>query len=287
MNSELVNMSSIYKSGKGLVNSAINKLPVELHLPGYQYCGPGTKLAKRLERGDRGINQLDAACMEHDISYDKYKTDDAERTKADKVLSSKAWKRVYSLDASAGERAAALAVTGTMKAKIGLSKLGKGISAMTLQKKKKKKKRSKKECCTFRTLVQKTKKSVSEGVKPATEKELIKTAIAAAKRVKQSSGKISQPRVIPIPKIGGVLPLVPIFAGLSALGTLIGGGAAVGRAISAANEAKKVLDESKRHNQHMESIAIGNAKHGSGLYLKPYKKGYGVYLKPYPMSKNF
>lgn len=31
--------------GKGLVNSIINKLPFELHLPGYQYCGPGTKLS--------------------------------------------------------------------------------------------------------------------------------------------------------------------------------------------------------------------------------------------------
>lgn len=39
-------------SGKGLVDTVINKLPIELHLPGYQYCGPGTKLEKRLTRGD-------------------------------------------------------------------------------------------------------------------------------------------------------------------------------------------------------------------------------------------
>jgi hypothetical protein len=33
--------------GAGFVNSLINKLPVELHLPGgYQYCGPGTKLKR-------------------------------------------------------------------------------------------------------------------------------------------------------------------------------------------------------------------------------------------------
>ena len=30
--------------GKGLLNRIINKLPFELHLTGYQYCGPGTKL---------------------------------------------------------------------------------------------------------------------------------------------------------------------------------------------------------------------------------------------------
>lgn len=29
------------KRGLGLVNKLIDKLPVELHLPGYNYCGPG------------------------------------------------------------------------------------------------------------------------------------------------------------------------------------------------------------------------------------------------------
>ncbi|XP_074096719.1 uncharacterized protein LOC141525915 [Cotesia typhae] len=40
------------RRAKGLFNNIINKLPLELHIPGYQYCGPGTKLAKRLARGD-------------------------------------------------------------------------------------------------------------------------------------------------------------------------------------------------------------------------------------------
>lgn len=62
------------------------------------------------------------------------------------------------------------------------------------------------------------------------------------KHIKQSSGKISQPRLIPVPKTGGVLPLLAKFPGLSALGTLIGSGAAVGRAVSATSKAKKVLD---------------------------------------------
>ena len=52
---------STQRRGKGLVNSIIDKLPVELHIPGYQYCGPGTKLKERLARGDPGINPLDAA----------------------------------------------------------------------------------------------------------------------------------------------------------------------------------------------------------------------------------
>lgn len=100
-----------------IVNTAIDALPVELHLPGgYQYCGPGTKLKKRLSRGDPGINKLDKACKEHDIRYSKYK-DTAKRTEADKVLAGEAWKRVKSSDASLGEKAAALAVTAAMKGK--------------------------------------------------------------------------------------------------------------------------------------------------------------------------
>lgn len=61
------------KRGRGLINKIIDKLPFELHLPKYQYCGPGTKLAERLARGDPGINKLDKLCKEHDIAYDHYK----------------------------------------------------------------------------------------------------------------------------------------------------------------------------------------------------------------------
>ena len=35
------------------------KTGIEFHWPGYQYMGPDTKLAKRLKRGDPGINRLD------------------------------------------------------------------------------------------------------------------------------------------------------------------------------------------------------------------------------------
>jgi len=42
---------------------------IELHWPGYQYMGPGTKLAKRLKRGDPGINLLDKIAQQHDIDY--------------------------------------------------------------------------------------------------------------------------------------------------------------------------------------------------------------------------
>ncbi|MDT3824640.1 hypothetical protein RPN13_02385, partial [Staphylococcus aureus] len=69
-------------------------------MPGYQYCGPGTKLSERLARGDPGINPLDAACKEHDIAYSKNREDVAARNVADKVLAEKAWQRVFNKSAS-------------------------------------------------------------------------------------------------------------------------------------------------------------------------------------------
>ncbi len=112
-------------------------------------------------------------------------------------------------------------------------------------------------------------------------------ALAAAKAaLKAAGGKriIKQPRIIPIPKYGGFLPLIPIFAGLSALGALAGGAAGIAKAVTDAKNARKILDETNRHNKTMEAIAIG--KSGSGLYLKPYKKGYGLYVSKY-QPKNY
>lgn len=56
---------------------------------------------------------------------------------------------------------------------------------------------------------------------------------------------------------GGFLPLV--FAGLAALGSLVGGGAAVVKAIDEDKNKRKEIEEIKRHNRAME------LKKGSGL----------------------
>jgi len=77
-------MSAIIK-GYGLLNCAINVLPFELHIPGYQFCGLGMHLEKRLTRGDQGTNPLDAAYREHDITYSR-SNDFTERHAADKIL---------------------------------------------------------------------------------------------------------------------------------------------------------------------------------------------------------
>ncbi|GIY58479.1 hypothetical protein CEXT_311871 [Caerostris extrusa] len=61
-------------SGGDIVSWLQDKLnPPEMHIPGYQYCGPFTKLKKRLERGDPGINRVDKACKKHDIDYNETK----------------------------------------------------------------------------------------------------------------------------------------------------------------------------------------------------------------------
>lgn len=93
------------KRGRGLLDTIIDKIPFEMHLPTYQYCGPGTKLAERLARGDAGVNKLDAFCKEHDIAYATHRNS-RERYIADKKLGSAAMKRVFSKDANLGERAA-------------------------------------------------------------------------------------------------------------------------------------------------------------------------------------
>src|SRR6218665_3893477 len=97
------NLSS--KTGGYLLNSALNALPLpEIHMrlpsgassedvPGgsfqnagkYSYCGPFTKLDKRLSQGYRGVNKLDRACLNHDVAYATH-SDTAGRKVADDVL---------------------------------------------------------------------------------------------------------------------------------------------------------------------------------------------------------
>ena len=58
---------------------------VEYHLPGYNFCGPGTNLEMRLSRGDKPINGLDACCMVHDIVYSETSSA-SKRVDADRKL---------------------------------------------------------------------------------------------------------------------------------------------------------------------------------------------------------
>lgn len=261
-------------NGFGLLDSIVNKIPIEMHIPGYQYCGPGTKLKKRLNRGDPGINPLDQACKQHDIVYAQH-DNGPKRYVADQILAKNALKRVVASDASLQERASALAVAAAMKTKIGLAKIGGKLkNRITCLKKKK---------CTFRNLIKKANSAVRK-LKPNNLKKALAIALKKVKQNKKSV--VTIPRIIPVPKTGGVLPLIPIFAGLSALGALAGGATSIIKTINEAHNAKQLLSESQRHNRMLESVALGKTHTGGGLYLKPYKHGYGLYLKPFPASKN-
>jgi len=63
----------ISSSGKGFVNDTINSLPFEMHMPGHNFTGPGTKLNKRLNEDttpkawSKPINRVDKAAYHHDI----------------------------------------------------------------------------------------------------------------------------------------------------------------------------------------------------------------------------
>lgn len=88
--------------------------------------------------------------------------------------------------------------------------------------------------------------------KPTTVPDAAKLAVQAAKvaiknhKFPRADIESSLSRIIPVPnKIGGALPLIPIFAGLSALGALMGGSASVANAAISASNAKKNFNEAQ------------------------------------------
>lgn len=315
-------MKRSFKKGCGLLNRAINSLPFELHIPGYQFCGPGSKLEERLARKEEGINLLDQACRQHDIAYSQSK-DLETRHKADRVLANKAWARYNTKGVPTGEKVASWLVASAMNAK---TKLGAGYShhkasggrirrrKRTTGKGRKKswgnvgrgpkggagkKKRVKRrnnhrhKQFTFSDILRQAKAAirgsgiVGAGSVGGGSRKLItkaaSSALHAIRRLRKGrKGAFNhmrrKERTLPLPKSGGVLPLLPIFAGLSALGSLAGGAAGVAKAITETKDARKRLGEMQRHNETMEAIAL---RQGRGLYIRPYKKGLGLYMAPY------
>ena len=62
------------RRGRGFdIQKLLGKTGIEFHWPGYQYMGPGTKLKKRLKRGDPAVNRLDKIAKKHDIDYSRAK----------------------------------------------------------------------------------------------------------------------------------------------------------------------------------------------------------------------
>ena len=65
-------------TGGSFVNTLVNKLPFEMHLPGHNFTGPGTKLYKRLNPDETPkewsipINRVDNAAYHHDFCISKH-----------------------------------------------------------------------------------------------------------------------------------------------------------------------------------------------------------------------
>jgi len=71
------------------LNDTINSLPFEMHLPGPNFTGPGTKLNKCLnpdmtpKARSKSINRVDKAAYHHDICYVKNKDTKTRNEKCD------------------------------------------------------------------------------------------------------------------------------------------------------------------------------------------------------------
>ena len=62
-------------TGGSFLNTLVNKLPFEMHLPGHNFTGPGTKHYKRLnsdvtpKEWSKPLNRVDNAAYHHDLCY--------------------------------------------------------------------------------------------------------------------------------------------------------------------------------------------------------------------------
>ena len=76
------------------LNTLMNKLPFEMHLPGHNFTGPGTKLYKRLnpdgtpKEWNIPINRVDNAAYHHDLCYSNH---DDTKTRNDVCDKTSAW----------------------------------------------------------------------------------------------------------------------------------------------------------------------------------------------------
>jgi len=138
------NLKQHLKTGSGLINRILQRAPLpEMHLSlpknvpsenrpdgsfqntgKYSYCGPGTKVEKRLKEGYEGVNSLDKACKQHDIYYAQHKKT-SERNIADDILANEASKIASDENQPEYVRKDARLVTGIMGLK---SRYGFGIS---------------------------------------------------------------------------------------------------------------------------------------------------------------
>jgi hypothetical protein len=274
--------------GKGLVDSFINNLPFELHLPGgYQYAGPGTNLELRLEKGIKPKNKLDEAAMFHDIAYNNSKSLE-DRHVADKKLEEEAWKRVKASDAGLGEKALGWLVTNTKKAK---RSLGAGLSRKTQyvdfpvnlsvdQREKLVKAITKKQKSVSITI---NKTRDKDSIQSGLTLPLTKTQIQKITQSNKPTIKLAETQLKKI-KSGGFLPA--LIAAAPAVASVLG---TIYNSYNNKKTNDRLIEERIRHNKEMKGSKGAGVKKkkaapkknmtASGLYLNKKPKGEGVKKK--------
>lgn len=278
--------------GGGLMNSVIDNLPVPLHLPGYNYAGPGTPLDLYLEKGVKPINKLDEAAMKHDIAYSKNASLD-KRHEADYELQEEAWKRFKADDSSVGKKANAWLVTTAMKAKraigAGLSKnqyIEYPANLVEGDIEKLKNAAKSKKGVTVWMKYNRTKESIANNTSiPLTMKQIrnVKTSHSKKQDVKVRLTAAQLEAMATVE--GGFLPaLLAAAPAIAAVGSLITQG------VNAYNNKKandKLVEERKRHNKVMEGAVTSKSTEGEGIYiLKKPVSGNGMSKKKKRVSGN-
>lgn len=87
------------------------------------------------------------------------------------------------------------------------------------------------------------------------------------------TNKIGSTCTVNDPQRGRILPLIPIFA----LGTLTGVAAAIVKAVNSA-KSKEQLEETKRHNNTMQAIALGKGLYQAFFSIQQIEKQMNILL---------
>lgn len=273
------------KHGSGILNRAIDKLPIPLHLPGYNYAGPGTPLQRNLELGIKPINKLDEHAMYHDMKYDET-TDTKERSIADRILENQSWERVKAKDASLGERANAWLVMNAMKLKritgqgVGQQKERKyipypiNVDGEDQRRLLDAMQHNHRHFITITVRNQPTKDAFCNKISIPLTNNQLRTLRKAANRNADVRLKISRSQLDHMSQTGGLLPAIP--AVLAAAPAIAAIASTIFKTYNDKKTNDRLIEERIRHNKVMEAKTTD----GSGVYLrkKPVSIGEGIYL---------
>lgn len=126
---------------------------------------------------------------------------------------------------------------------------------------------------SFGGLLAKVRRAVKKEKKlgKKSEEDLSAFSVRAAKKIAKNK-KIAVPRIIKVPKRGGLLPLIPIIASLASIGGIASTLSNVYKNIKDVQKGVKEMEEKKRHNKAIEQVNLG-----AGVYLRPYQGNYAIH----------